>query len=105
MLDAPAPPETPGRPQHLFIVRMWHEPSRGHGGQWRGSVDHVPSGQRLYFAAIGDLSDFITLRLDSPPLDEPPTARRAGDSGRPSGGDSQRIPNPNPDHIHGGDTA
>ena len=54
----------PQRPHHLFIVRFWHEPSQAAtGGQWRGSVEHVPSGQRHYFAALNDLVDFIVLRI------------------------------------------
>jgi hypothetical protein len=51
------------RHQHLFIVRLWQEPGRQGSGQWRGSVEHVPSGLRLYYSALADLTDFITLRL------------------------------------------
>jgi hypothetical protein len=48
------------RLQHLFVVRMWQEPSEvAPPGQWRGSVEHVPSGERLYFASIEDLNTFI----------------------------------------------
>jgi hypothetical protein len=57
-------PETGDRSQHLFIVRMWQEPGAGKTSQWRGSVEHVPSAQRLYFASLADLNDFITLRLN-----------------------------------------
>ncbi len=52
------------RPHHLFIVRLWRESGRTSPGQWRGSVEHVPSGRRLYFVSLSDLADFITLRLD-----------------------------------------
>jgi len=62
-------PDTTGRTQHLFVVRIWHEPGQRPPAAWRGSVEHVPSGQRLYFISLGDLSDFITLRLDSRPAD------------------------------------
>jgi len=56
------------RPQHLFIVRIWQEPSRAAPpGQWRGMVEHVPAGQRLYFSSLGDLVDFITCRLHRTP--------------------------------------
>ncbi len=58
------PPIT--RPEHLFVVRMRHEPGAGPApGQWRGSVEHVASGQRLYFVALGDLTDFIALHLQA----------------------------------------
>jgi hypothetical protein len=51
--------------QHLFIVRIWSESSHAAASQWRGSVEHVPSRQQLYFANLSDLNDFITLRLNS----------------------------------------
>jgi len=54
----------PARSQHLFIVRLWSETAQP--GYWRGSVEHVPSGQKLYFTSLGDLNDFITLRLAAP---------------------------------------
>jgi hypothetical protein len=48
------------RLQHPFVVRIWQEPSASAPpGQWRGSVDHVPSGERFYFACIEDLNNFI----------------------------------------------
>ncbi len=60
---------TGDRSQHLFIVRMWQEPGKSMPTGWRGAVEHVPSAQRLYFASLGDLNDFITLRLNSKPAD------------------------------------
>jgi hypothetical protein len=62
-------PDINDRSQHLFIVRMWQEVDSRKPDQWRGSVEHVPSAQRLYFASLGDLNDFITLRLNSGPTD------------------------------------
>lgn len=48
------------RRQHLFVVRTWKEPSRVVPvDQWRGSVEHVPSGQRVYFTHISDLNRFL----------------------------------------------
>jgi hypothetical protein len=37
--------------QHSFVVRIWCEAAgnRGDATTWRGSVDHVGSGDRLYF--------------------------------------------------------
>lgn len=54
------------RPEHLFIVRVWQEPDQVQSGRWRGSIEHVPSGQRMYFASFNDLNDFIRLRLTRP---------------------------------------
>jgi len=28
----------------------------------RGSVEHIPSGQKFYFTSLNDLSDFIALK-------------------------------------------
>ena len=46
--------------RHLFIVRVWHEASElAPGGQWRGSVEHVPSGQRVHFITLEALTEFV----------------------------------------------
>ncbi len=58
--------DIPTRPQHLFIVRMWSEAPASGPAQWRGSVEHVPSGQKFYFTSVRDLNDFIALQLSSP---------------------------------------
>lgn len=57
-------PHNPERLDHLFIVRIWNEAAHG-GDGWRGSVEHVPSGQRMYFVSFKDLNDFIQLRTRS----------------------------------------
>ena len=53
------------RLEHLFVVRIWEETGRSKSNQWRGSVEHIPSGQRLYFSSFADLNDFIDWRLHS----------------------------------------
>jgi hypothetical protein len=59
--------------QHLFVVRVWHEPGgAGAPGQWRGTVEHVPSGQRRYFIALDALAEFVASKLDGSPPE--PTA-------------------------------
>jgi hypothetical protein len=59
------PDAAPPNLDHLFIVRVWREAAGTVAWPWRGSVEHVPSGQRLHFSALADLNDFITWRLDS----------------------------------------
>lgn len=59
------------RREHRFVVRMWLEPGPEAGGRWRGAVEHVGTGQRLYFASLGDLTDFIAVRLDDGALHMP----------------------------------
>jgi len=55
----------PGKSQ-LFIVRIWKESEQAKTQRWRGSAEHVPSGQRFYFSSLADLNDFISLRLNLP---------------------------------------
>lgn len=51
------------RSEHLFTVRIWQEGSREESGAWRGLIEHVRSGQRLYFTTLADLDDFIMLYI------------------------------------------
>ena len=62
------PNPTEGR--HLFIVRFWREESEGApGGQWRGSVEHVPTGQRVHFVSLDVLDAFINKQLNTTEVD------------------------------------
>jgi len=55
------------RTEHLFIVRVWFEHALPGGvAQWRGSVEHVATKQRFYFANFAALNDFMTLRVAGP---------------------------------------
>jgi len=49
-------------PQHLFVVRLWSETAGKNQIPLRGSVEHIPSGQKFYFTSLNDLSDFIALK-------------------------------------------
>lgn len=51
--------------QHTFIVRLWANAHAANAPQWRGSVEHVASGQRFYFTSLGDLEGFIARQLKS----------------------------------------
>lgn len=60
-----SPGAVPGRTQHLFVVRVWHEKSSVVPiAQWRGSVEHVTTGQRQYFADLQEIDRFIRHELD-----------------------------------------
>ncbi|GAC1354110.1 MAG: hypothetical protein NVSMB42_11460 [Herpetosiphon sp.] len=59
MQETPMVPPGGQRTEQLFIVRIWQEFSQIRSGHWRGSVEHVPSGQRRYFASLDDLNAFI----------------------------------------------
>lgn len=64
--------------RYLFVVRLWLEfnlnadgqkpadPAGEKRGQWRGSVESMDSGQRLYFTSLAGLNDFILLQLGGP---------------------------------------
>ena len=58
--------DTSARNQHLFIVRLWSEGHNIGPTQWRGSVEHIPSGQKFYFTSLSDMKDFISLHLSAP---------------------------------------
>jgi len=51
--------------QQLFVVRLWSETTQKPQSPLRGSVEHIPSGQKLYFTSLNDLSDFIALKAAS----------------------------------------
>ena len=44
-----------------FIVRIWLEETAEEAGRlvWRGSITHVPSGERLYFEKLEAIADFV----------------------------------------------
>jgi|HubBroStandDraft_1064217.scaffolds.fasta_scaffold382806_2 hypothetical protein len=63
------------RSEHRFVVHMWLEPGDNGEGQWRGAVDHVGSGRRIYFSSLGDLTDFIRVRLGPAVVPEPAASK------------------------------
>ncbi len=64
---------------HTFIVRLWREKSDG-DFVWRGSVDCVQSGERVYFQNIESLKDVIARLAGStwPENGEHPEERDSG---------------------------
>jgi hypothetical protein len=52
-------------PDQVFLVRTWFERSGSSAGAWRGSITHIATGTRWYFAELNELSDFIRARLDA----------------------------------------
>jgi len=60
---APATEKTMPPTEHLFVVRLWLESgTQSSISHWRGSVQHVISGQQVYFASLRDMNDFIALK-------------------------------------------
>ncbi len=60
------------RLQHVFVVRLWSEISDPNQAQWRGSVEHIPTGERMYFTSLVDMTDFIRFHLHTLPLPAEP---------------------------------
>ena len=48
-----------GRITATFIVRLWTEHGQGQAPRWRGQVEHVQSGEQLYFRAPAQMLAFI----------------------------------------------
>jgi hypothetical protein len=46
---------------HRFIVRLRFEPreNEGESREWRGHIDHIEGGERLYFRNLDDIIHFI----------------------------------------------
>ena len=56
----------------VFIVRIWVEPCEsGHDRvpEWRGSIEHVPGGERRYFHNLRAIRAFIVPYLEAAGLD------------------------------------
>jgi hypothetical protein len=48
------------RREHVFLVRLWLEPSSAHGASgWRGSAHHSASGRRFYFSSLAQLKRYL----------------------------------------------
>ena len=83
---------TTHRTEHLFVIRMWQEPGAAElSGQpfqsmpndpgWRGSVQHIRSGERVYFTHLPDLNEFVLSQLARPHLPAAVAEDGATDSG------------------------
>lgn len=59
----------------VFIVRLWWEPDEaqaGSAGEWRGSVEMLGAGTKVYFRDIPQVGEIIAAALgETRPLDHP----------------------------------
>ncbi|HEV7216110.1 MAG TPA: hypothetical protein VGP33_13430 [Chloroflexota bacterium] len=46
---------------HSFVLRIWEEPREQDGAEpiWRGSMEEVLTGTRVYFSTLLDLCDHL----------------------------------------------
>ncbi len=47
------------RREAAFLVRMWSADDGADGSAWRGSVQEIASGKRLFITGTRDIADFI----------------------------------------------
>ena len=55
-------------PHHsdLFTLRLWMEELGDNRTEWRGQVQHVPSGETRYFREWPSLEAFLLTKLQEP---------------------------------------
>lgn len=55
----------------VFIVRVWCERGDGDAAvtEWRGSVEHIQSGQRAFFRNLDAVLDFVRPHLEGIGID------------------------------------
>ncbi len=70
----------------VFVIRIWIERAAEGGGQKRGYVEHVASGERRYFSALTEAIEFVAtvgampIEAPAPREDVPGSARRGFDA-------------------------
>lgn len=54
-----------------FIVRIWREPGEYEGAacEWRGSIEHIGTGQRVFFRELGVIETFLKPHLEAIGID------------------------------------
>lgn len=50
------------REEHVFVLRVWKEPTASRGG-WRAAITHLESGCRVAATELRDIADFVRLRI------------------------------------------
>lgn len=61
---------------HSFLVRIWHEAldQRGNITAWRGSIEHIGEGPRVYFVDMRQVIDYIQRQIGLERQDKTPAA-------------------------------
>lgn len=52
-----------GTNEIVFLVRMWVQAGEADEREWRGSIQEIDSGLRLYVTGTRDVADFIAARI------------------------------------------
>lgn len=62
---------TPSPAYHSYLLRLW----RTAEGHWRASLETVQGGERLAFASLAQLADYLALATEDPAPSQPTPAR------------------------------
>jgi hypothetical protein len=56
-----------------FIVRVWRELGEGRqeSQEWRGSIEHVQTGQRVFFRSLRSIATFMQPHLERLGIEAP----------------------------------
>ncbi|MDQ3461033.1 MAG: hypothetical protein M3498_17360 [Deinococcota bacterium] len=52
--------------QHIYVVRIWREPTADGLGSWRASVSDSQNREKRFFASPRALAAFLGLEADAP---------------------------------------
>jgi hypothetical protein len=85
-----------------FIVRIWRETGGNPStvNEWRGSIEHVPSGRRIFFRELGAIVTFMKPHLQELGIDndshfwEVMSADAADPPLEPGSSDSSKLSTP-----------
>ncbi len=59
--------------ERVFVIRMWFQTAPDtEQREWRGSIQDVTAGLRLYVTGTRDIADFIDARLGEHTKAQPP---------------------------------
>jgi len=51
--------ESGSYPTHLFVIRVWAQDIENGRSEWRGRVQHIPSGEVHYFREWADMVSIV----------------------------------------------
>jgi hypothetical protein len=87
---------------HLFMLRVWQEATGPAETEWRGRLQHVPSGQVCYFRDwAGLVSDMLSILSDDSGVGATPHDVAAQDSGKRPDELESDMPSGDPRQVPG----
>ncbi len=67
---------------HVFLLRVWRERGKNQVGEelWRGSVEHMPSNERVFFQDLRKLCSFVVRKSGAGSMLDSSEGGNGGDS-------------------------